>query len=194
MRSIRKPLSGKQALFYIPRHGSKAALAMDALRRGPMTTRQLSNVMQCAQVSVGKLLSRALKDMAIIRTRSELGHLYFSLPGMPSDTYRPDVSQGQKTRLSSGQNVNTDAGKRFPSSAHKSLVLISSNVHALTDRRCRTASATSDQSSVIAPAPMIAGLFSDGELTIAVAGECVRLDTAQRRQLYAYLHKIRDLT
>lgn len=40
---------------------------------------------------------------------------------------------------------------------------------------------------------VIAGLFSDGELTIAVDGECIRLDTAQRRQLYAYLHKIRHL-
>lgn len=164
----------KSTAIYVPRPGSKVALAIAALQDGPKTTQQLGNVIGCASDAVHALLHRPLAQNAIVKLWDEKGRLHFALPGMtdgllPAASMKPAVSRAAK---------NNDFA---------SLALVSSNVRPL-----ETASRDS-ASTRTAPNAMIAGLFSDGELTIAVDGECIRLDTAQRRQLYAYLHKIRHL-
>lgn len=156
----------KSITAYAPRQGSKVFRAIAALRGGPKTTQQLGCIMNCASDAVHALLRRPLSHAAIVKYRDADGRLHFALPEMI------DAAQPMAT------NKEKECG---------SLALVSSNVR-LFERESRHATdhgfATHD---------IIAGLFSDGELTIAVDGECIRLNTAQRQQLYVYLHKIRHL-
>lgn len=162
----------KSTAIYVPRPGSKVALAIAALQSGPKTTHQLGNAMGCTSDAVHALLHRPLAQTAIVKLWDETGRLHFALPDMADALPKISMKPAANRTLQSGDFA--------------ALTLISSNVLPLeTPREAASIRASSNA--------MIAGLFSDGELTIAVDGECIRLDTAQRRQLYAYLHKIRHL-
>ncbi|HEY6774054.1 MAG TPA: hypothetical protein VI140_08775 [Oxalicibacterium sp.] len=162
----------KSTAIYVPRPGSKVALAIAALQSGPKTTHELGNAMGCASDAVHALLHRPLAQAAIVKSWDENGRLRFALPEMAGE--RPRTSM-------------TPANRSPTHGDFASLTLIS-NVRTLETPPAHKPAPIRATSSAV-----IAGLFSDGELTIAVDGECIRLDTAQRRQLYAYLHKIRHL-
>lgn len=164
----------KSTAIYVPRPGSKVALAIAALQSGPKTTQQLGNVMGCASDAVHALLHRPLAQGVIVKLWDENGRLHFALPEMADGLLSAAATKPAMAGSAKGGDF-------------VSLALVSSNVRPLE-------TAPRDSASIrAASTAMIAGLFSDGELTIAVDGECIRLDTAQRRQLYAYLHKIRHL-
>lgn len=165
----------KSTAIYVPRPGSKVALAIAALRDGPKTTQQLGGVMGCASDAVHALLHRPLAQDVIVKLWDENGRLHFALPEMTD-------------RLLSAVSIRPAISRAANNGDFASLALVSSNVRPL-----ETAASRDTTSMRTTSTTMIAGLFSDGELTIAVDGECIRLDTAQRRQLYAYLHKIRHL-
>lgn len=192
----------RQISPYSPRPGSKVAMAISAMLNGPMTAQELGKVVQRASTAVNALLLRALAHSAIIKIKDKTGRLYFALPGTPLDERFVAVSTKETAAFQKVGNGNTFTDNQTSAlpSQGKALILISSNTHALVggfrdtenEHACNEMHHETDPSSSYS-APVIAGLFSDGELTIAVNGECLRLNTVQRQQLYTYLHKIRYL-
>lgn len=181
-------------------------MAIIAMRNGPMTAQQLGKVVQRASTAVNALLLRALAHAAIIKIKDQTGRLYFSLPGTPLDERFVAISTNDTPAFQQVGNGNAFVEDQTPTPPPKgkTLTLISSNTHASIGElhnveNKQTCNETRREINHLEPspsysAPVIAGLFSDGELTIAVNGECLRLNTVQRQQLYTYLHKIRYLT
>lgn len=195
----------RQRSPYSPRPGSKVAMAISAMLNGPMTAQELGKVVQRASTAVNALLLRALAHAAIIKIKDKTGRLYFALPDTPLDERFVVVSTNEATvfqKVGNGNTLINDQTSAIPSRG-KALILISSNTHALVGelrdtKNEHTYNETHHETEHLSTnssysAPVIAGLFSDGELTIAVNGECLRLNTMQRQQLYTYLHKIRYL-
>ncbi|RQO33379.1 hypothetical protein DBR37_14350 [Herminiimonas sp. KBW02] len=163
-----------------------------------MTPKELAKVLQRESSAINTLLLRALTHEAIIKVKDTRGRLYFAAP----DT----VLEGQFIAVNMHDavtgSVDTPSKQNILqlqiASSGKVPALISSNVHAINGHengeKYTTEHAESPPPGINPTSPpVIAGLFSDGELTVSIGGECLQLDTAQRQQLYAYLHKIRYL-
>lgn len=189
----------KPAHRYSPRPGSKIAEAIDAVRKAPLTPRELAQVLQRDSSAINTLLLRALTHSAIIKVKDQRGRLYFAAPDTILDHQFTAVSKNETgiAGTASKQNI-----LRLQSTSNgKAATLISSNVHPISGHENGERHVPEHSDTDEAPpapfntmsAPVIAGLFSDGELTISIGGECLQLDTAQRQQLYSYLHKIRYL-
>lgn len=190
----------KNATRYTPRPGSKVAEAINVLSNGPMTPKELAQALQRESSAINTLLLRALTHEAIAKVKDKRGRLYFALPDAILDDQfiaahattpvMPDTDTPVPANI---LPLQIAASSRAPS-------LISSNVHAINSHEHEKYPIAHDENLIAVPLagnatshPVIAGLFSDGELTISIGGECLQLDTAQRQQLYAYLHKIRYL-
>lgn len=185
---------------YSPRPGSKIAEAIDAVRNGPMTPRELAKVLQRDSSAINTLLLRALTHAAIIKVKDQRGRLYFAAPDTILDRQFSVVSKDD-FEIKDSNSLSKQNILRLQRRLNGEVAtLISSNVHPITGNE-HGDSYTSEYSDAEATAttpvnsstPVIAGIFSDGELTISIGGECLQLDTTQRQQLYAYLHKIRYL-
>ncbi|MFC7287852.1 hypothetical protein ACFQPC_07380 [Herminiimonas glaciei] len=186
---------------YSPRPGSKIAEAIDAIRNGPMTPRELAKVLQRDSSAINTLLLRALTHAAIIKVKDQRGRLYFAAPDTVLDRQFTVVSKDDSEITVANSRSKQNILRLQHTQTGEGATLISSNVHPITGHE-HGGRYTPDHSDTEAVAPIpvnststpvIAGLFSDGELTISIGGECLQLDTAQRQQLYAYLHKIRYL-
>ncbi|MNK04379.1 hypothetical protein D3C87_222410 [compost metagenome] len=190
----------KSALRYSPRPGSKIAQAIDAVRKAPLTPRELAEVLQRDSSAINTLLLRALTHGAIIKVKDRRGRLYFAAPDTVLDQQFTIVGQDASTMTDSVAPSKQNILRLQIAANGKAATLISSNVHPISEQNGDDTAppSTGHEEAVPTPvnstsAPVIAGLFSDGELTISIGGECLQLDTAQRQQLYAYLHKIRYL-
>lgn len=190
----------KPAHQYFPRPGSKVAEAIEALSNGPMTPRELAHVLQRDSSAINTLLLRALTHEAIIKVKDKRGRLYFATPNA---TLHEEFTPAHP-RKSTIVNANTPSKQnilQLIASSGKTPTLISSNARATHAQEHDEGLIPDEHTSPEPPSPpidsksvpVIAGLFSDGELTISIGGECLQLDTSQRQQLYAYLHKIRYL-
>lgn len=190
----------KPAHQYLPRPGSKVAEAIEALSNGPMTPRELAQVLQRDSSAINTLLLRALTHQAIIKVKDKRGRLYFAIPNATLHEQFTPAHAGTSTPI----NADTPSKQnilQLIASTGKTPSLISSNVRSIHGPEHSESLISNEQTSPESPspsidansAPVIAGLFSDGELTISIGGECLQLDTSQRQQLYAYLHKIRYL-
>ena len=183
---------------YSPRPGSKVAEAIDALGNGPMTPKELAHVLQRDSSAINTLLLRALTHEAIIKVKDRRGRLYFATPDTILDEQFVPTPQGESGIADSDTSSKPNILQLQRASAEKTPALISSNVYSMSGHENGTPSSIEhiefpSLSFESKSPPVIAGLFSDGELTISIGGECLQLDTAQRQQLYAYLHKIRYL-
>ena len=116
---------------YSPRPGSKVAMAIIAMRNGPMTAQQLGKVVQRASTAVNALLLRALARAAIIKIKDKTGRLYFALPDTPLDERYVAVSTNEATAFQKVGNGNSFIAEQAPvlPSKGKALTLISSNAH-----------------------------------------------------------------
>jgi predicted transcriptional regulator len=193
----------KQSHQYSPRPGSKIAAAIDAVRNGPMTPRELAKVLQRDSSAINTLLLRALTHAAIIKVKDPRGRLYFATPDTVLDQQYTVVGKDETEAAENHTQVKQNIIRLQVAATGKHSTLISSNVHTIASPHSDTSHApdANDRQDEALPAinnnsaspPVVAGLFSDGELTISIGGECLQLDTAQRQQLYTYLHKIRYL-
>ncbi len=190
----------KPAHQYFPRPGSKVAEAIEALSNGPMTPKELAHVLQRDSSAINTLLLRALTHEAIIKVKDKRGRLYFATPNATLPEEFTPLHTGKSTLV----NANTPSKQnilQLIASTGKAPALISSNARPTHVQEHDERLILDEHTSPEPPsppndsksAPVIAGLFSDGELTISIGGECLQLDTSQRQQLYAYLHKIRYL-
>ncbi|MNR89014.1 hypothetical protein D3C72_199680 [compost metagenome] len=182
---------------YSPRQGSKIAEAMDALRLRPMTARELARILERDSSAINTLLLRALNHGAIIRVRDPHGRLHFALGDteLQSQFTLAEEEQTNSSNTSSegaaqqnSQYMHTPSSDAVGSPDMQPLPFHErENMHPELQMNHRQSATASDSP------PVIAGLFADGELTISIGGECLQLNTTQRQQLYAYLHKIRYL-
>lgn len=188
----------KSTSRYSPRTGSKVAEAIDALSNGPLTPKELAHALQRDSSAINTLLLRALTHGAIVKVKNRRGRIYFATPDTVLDeqfiaTHRNESGIAD-TDTAPKQNIH----QLQIAASEKAATLVSSNVRSMTAHENSPAPST-EHIDVPSPSfdskspPVIAGLFSDGELTISIGGECLQLDTSQRQQLYAYLHKIRYL-
>lgn len=157
----------EQGPRYIPRHGSKVAFAIEAIRERPRTTRELSTLLACTCNAVRSMLLRPLARKAIIKTTDAEGRVYFSNPDIASGTaaeYPEPVLQMHPGHPGKGTKNSSIRAKTAS--------------HALMSQT---------------PSSSLAAFYLNGELTLTVNGACVHLDAHQREQLYSYLQQLRHL-
>lgn len=84
---------------YTPRPGTKVATATEALKNGPMTTSQLSKLLDVPSGNVGANLQTAIAAGFIIRLKDESELLHFALASkdIPDGFAACDGSTGSKT-------------------------------------------------------------------------------------------------
>ena len=165
-----------------------------------MTPRELAEVLQRDSSAINTLLLRALTHGAIIKVKDRRGRLYFAAPDSVLDQQFTIVGQDANTMTDSVVPSKQNILRLQIAANGKAATLISSNVHPISEQNGDDTAppSTGHEEAVPTPvnstsAPVVAGLVSDGELTISIGGGGLQLDTAQRQQLYAYLHKIRYL-
>lgn len=209
---------------YTPRPGTKVAQATQAMLDGPMPTVALGAVMDCPPGNVSAFLKPALENGFIIKLKDESGLLHFSLKGMVVDErFTPFDSGGGGTSPNALGKPLTEAplvrSVKSPAVGPSAAAIAFANPFAkfrsstaapretydeLKERLKRPAGAKPAAEASPPPASpltqdpavekFVAGMFSNGDLQIAVGDKNITLCLDHTRQLRTFLDKIKEIS
>lgn len=210
--------------IYIPRLGSKVALAIDAMRDGPKSRDEVAKLFGCEPRDLHAFLNDPLKNGLLIKLKDQDGLLHFGVKGTVFDErFTPYESGGKGTSTNARGKPLTEAplvrSVKSPSVGPSAAAIAFANPFAkirsstaaphetydeLKERLKRPAGAKpAAEASPPAPPPLtqdpavekfVAGLFSNGELKIEVGDKNITLSLDHTRQLLTFLEKIKEFS
>lgn len=189
-----------QATDYKPRSGSTAARAIQALYDGPLASKELGLAIDVPPESVNANLGPALNGKAIVKIVDETGLLHFALPGMElDDRFKPYVprpvvnvndpfnlvAKSKEERLASRARAGTAQAIEPAGGA--------SYKHAPTFGKPRGNKSKENVPPSADADDFVAGLMSNGQLSISSGGERITLSKPNTVRLVGYLEKVAGL-
>lgn len=200
---------------YTPRPGTKVALVADALSEGPMNTAQIGELLKMDPSGLNALLAIPLDREFFIKVKDAAGLLHYALGGTvlserftalpsflnvgPADRHRgPELADAPVVKRVAAPSVTPSASAMAFAHPFRRSAASEQPEAVSTDAAEPATAAEQTAKAPAAPATpaeksLVAGLFSNGELEIAVGNQSLRLSASHTRELFDYLDKITDM-